>query len=111
MNVVVVQGVLSREPQEWTQPDGVLSLDWQVTTGEVGDRRTVPVRWIDPPAAVRGCEEGADVLLFGSVHTRWFRTGGVSVSRVEVVADAYANPKRAASVARLHAKAEAAMQR
>lgn len=107
MNVVVVQGVLAREPQERTLPDGSIVVDWQVTTGEVGAKRTVPVQWVEPSASVRSCAEGADVMVLGAVRTRWFKAGGANISKVEVIASAFANPKRAAAVARLRAKAEA----
>ena len=109
MNIVVVQGVLTREPQERTLPEGTLVLEWSVTTGESGDQTSVPVHWSDPPAAVRSCRLGAEVLVSGSVRTRWFRHGGANVPRVEVIGTSYANPKRAASATRLRKKAEAAM--
>ena len=110
MNIVVVQGVLTREPQQRTLPDGTVVLEWTVTTGEAADRTSVPVQWSDPPASVRGCQLGAEVLVSGTVQTRWFRHGGANVSRVEVLGSSYANPKRAASATRLRKKAEAALQ-
>jgi single-stranded DNA-binding protein len=107
MNIVVVQGVLTREPQERILPDGTLVLEWSVVTGVAETRTWVPVQWIDPPAAVRSCREGAEVLVAGAVRTRWFRAGGANVSRVEVLAASYANPKRAAAASRLRQRAEA----
>ncbi len=107
MNVVVVQGVLAREPQERTLPNGASVIDWQVTTGLTGEKTSVPVQWDEPTAAVRACSAGTEVMVLGSVRTRWFKAGGSNIPKVEVVAVAHANPKRAASVARLRSKAEA----
>jgi single-strand DNA-binding protein len=49
-------------------------------------RITVPVAWFDPPAKA-SFEAGAEVVVTGYVRRRFFRSGGATQSRTEVVAD------------------------
>lgn len=87
MNVVVLQGTLSREPEVRALPSGSEVVGFEVTTRREGERATtVPVAWTDAPAAVRKLAIGAEVVVTGEVRRRFFRAGGATASRTEVVA-------------------------
>jgi len=45
----------------------------------------VPVVWLDGPGSAE-LEAGTEVVVVGSVRRRFFRTGGATASRTEVVA-------------------------
>ena len=107
MNVVVVHGTLSGEPEVRVLASGLEVLSWDVSTSvEGGGTHSVPVRWESPSASVKSCAKGAEVMVLGVVRRRFFRAGGATQTRVEVLADAFANPRRAAAVARLRTKAD-----
>lgn len=106
MNIVVLRGTLSSEPRERTLPSGTNVLNWEVTTRGDGPTRTVPVQWDDPPSTALGFGRGDDVLVLGAVRRRFFRAGGATTSRTEVLARRAVRPNRQASVAKLLATAE-----
>jgi len=88
MNVVVVQGILSRDPQERELPSGSRVVAYEITVARSGARaESVPVVWVDPPAARTALGVGAEVVAVGRVRRRFFRVGGSTQSRTEVVAD------------------------
>ncbi|RMH83819.1 MAG: hypothetical protein D6683_02075 [Actinomyces sp.] len=113
VNLVVLRGTLSSPPRRRRLASGS-SLDaYEVTTAEAVSRAdddgpaavgrlSVPVVWFDarrPPRLAAGDE----VVVVGRVRRRFYRAGGSTVSRTEVVADvvARAGTARAArSVAR-----------
>lgn len=105
MNIVVLQGMLSSEPVERTLSDGRNVMDWVVATETTEGRSTVPVQWNEPNKRIRGLEEGDEVVVVGHVRTRFFRVGGATVARAEVVASGAARPTQAATVTRLLAQA------
>lgn len=93
MNVVLVRGVVARDPAIRTVADGTTSASFDVTVQPAADhpttRRasTVPVVLAldggprhDPPAA------GDEVVVLGEVRRRFFRADGGTQSRTEVVA-------------------------
>jgi single-strand DNA-binding protein len=88
MNVVVLQGVLSR-PAEWRElPSGDTLVAYEVTTRDAeGRARTVPVAWPSGPARAL-LDQGTEVVVTGMVQRRYFRAGGSTQSRTEVVASA-----------------------
>lgn len=88
MNVVVLIGTLSRDPQEVSLPSGDRLVQFEVTTRS-GERPadSAPVVWFDPPAAALALGAGDDVVVRGRVRRRFFRAGGFTQSRTEVVAD------------------------
>ena len=81
-------------------------MNWQVTTVTENGKRSVPVQWDDPPGPVLNFSEGDPVVILGTVRTRFFRAGGVTASRTEVVADRAAKPTQRAAVTRLLAQAQ-----
>lgn len=88
MNVVVVEGVVARAPQARVSATGGRSIAFEVTSRRAGEQAdAVPVVWIDPPARSTVVQEGASVVVLGRVRRRWFRAGGGTQSRTEVLAD------------------------
>ena len=90
MNIVVLSGAIIAEPEPRALADGScrwsfdLATDAPTAQGGV-ERIVVPVVWSGaqlPP----GCGSGADVGVVGRVRRRFFRSGGATVSRTEVVA-------------------------
>ena len=89
MNVVILHGVLSRPPEERALPSGDRIVAYEVTVrAEGAPAESVPVTWLDPPAKAGTLERGAAVVVTGRVRRRFFRAGGATASRTEVVADA-----------------------
>lgn len=90
-NLVVLRGVLSREPEVRALPSGSTLVAYELTVRADGPdaarAESVPVCWFDPPAAATGFADGADVVVVGRVRRRFFRAGGATASRTEVVAD------------------------
>jgi len=88
MNVVALRGVLSRPAEERVLPSGDRLLNLEVTIRPAeGQAEGVPVVWLDPPAAASTLDVGDEVVVVGRVRRRFFRSGGSTQSRTEVVAD------------------------
>ena len=88
MNVVVLQGSLSREPQARQMPSGGEVIEYEVRV-RLDERRseTVPVVWHDAPASALALSASTEVTVIGRVRRRFFRSGGATQSRTEVVAE------------------------
>ena len=87
INLVVLEGVLARPAQDVELPSGSRLLSLEVTIKrEEGPAEPVPVAWFDPPAWATALDAGAAVVVVGRVRRRFFRAGGVTQSRTEVVA-------------------------
>jgi len=96
MNVSVVVGTLSRDPEVRTLPSGDRLVAYEVTVRPPAGARgpaeakpkaeTVPVAWPDAPTSAERFEAGAEVVVVGRVRRRFFRSGGGTGSRTEVVA-------------------------
>jgi len=87
MNVVILRGTLSSDPVERVLPSGTSLVQYEVTTRVAeGPAASVPVAWFDPPAAASSFAAGAEVVVTGQVRRRFFRAGGSTASRTEVVA-------------------------
>jgi single-strand DNA-binding protein len=89
MNVVVVQGRLSRDPEVRPLPSGDEAVGLEVTVAAVGGTRaeSVPVSWVGAPAWVLVLTAGDEVVITGRVRRRFFRTASGTASRTEVVAE------------------------
>jgi single-strand DNA-binding protein len=85
MNIVVLQGVVSRPVEMRELAGGTTLAMLDVATETASGRLVVPVAW-EAPGAVP--EDGSEVVITGRVRRRFFRAGGVTQSRTEVVADA-----------------------
>lgn len=89
LNVVAIRGRLSRPAEERVLPtSGARVLGLDITVRREGSARaeSVPVVWHDPPAAAVLLGAGDEVVVVGHVARRFFRTGGSTRSRTEVVA-------------------------
>lgn len=110
MNVVVLQGVLSRAPEERTLPSGDRLVAYEVTVRSEGQPTdSVPVSWLDAPARASVLEAGAVVVVTGRVRRRFFRTPSGTASRTEVVADAVVLARQRKRVEAMMAGAAAAL--
>ncbi len=89
MNVVVLRGTLSRQPEERSLPSGDRLVGFEVTVPALdgGRSESVPVVWHDPPAEALALAKGDEVAVLGRVRRRFFRAGGSTQSRTEVVAE------------------------
>lgn len=102
-NVVVLRGAVRGERTERALPSGSTVVQFDVATPLVVDGRlhttSVPVAWSDPTGA-EFVVAGVEVVVTGTVRRRFFRVGGATQSRTEVVADAVIPVRRRARVAR-----------
>ena len=94
----MIAGVLSRAPEIRELPSGSRLVMFEVSTDHASRRLSVPVAWLDPPGAL-GLEAGAEILVTGYIRRRFFRSGGITQSRTEVVAEAVV-PARSRAKAR-----------
>ena len=105
-NVVVLKGHLSSAPRWRELPSGSVLLTLEVTTGpnDTSDGAvSVPVVWFDPPSRCAiGVETPAhtEVVVTGYVRRRYFRAGGTTQSRTEVVAESITRASRRRDVQR-----------
>ena len=102
MNVCIIQGRLTRPPEQ-----RVVGSDRTLITSEIGVDRpeggteTVPVVWEAAPAVAVDLDVDVEVVVVGRVRRRWFRSGGATQSRTEVVAEAVVPRRAATRVAKL----------
>lgn len=88
LNLVVVIGTLGRAPQVRALPSGFSLASFDVQVARSDDAfDIVPVAFFDPPQEVCSLPSGAVVLVVGRVRRRFFRVGGSTQSRTEVVAE------------------------
>jgi single-strand DNA-binding protein len=82
-----VIGRLSRDPERRELPSGDCVLTLDVSTRPVdGPSESVPVAWYDPPDRP-ALAAGDAVVVLGRTRRRFFRAGGATASRTEVVAE------------------------
>ena len=88
-NVVVLRGRLTRPAALRSLPSGDQLVALEVSIQREGERAdTAPVVWPDAPAAATALDVDQEVVVVGRVRRRFFRAGGSTQSRTEVVADA-----------------------
>jgi single-strand DNA-binding protein len=97
MNLVVLRGTLSSDPIDRLLASGSTIWTLEVTTRSTDGVFSAPVAWIDPPHPPR-VATGDEVVVVGQVRRRFFRSGGLTQSRTEVVASAVVPARRAAEV-------------
>jgi single-strand DNA-binding protein len=106
INLVVLEGVLARPAQDVELPSGSRLLSLEVTVRrDEGPAEPVPVAWFDPPAWATALDAGAAVVVTGRVRRRFFRSGGSTQSRTEVVAHRVVRASARSKVAALLAEA------
>lgn len=91
-NIAVIRGSIRTEPTSRELPGGGVVVQFDVATTAESDGRqlsmSAPIAWNDPTAAQLGVlHSGFEVLVVGTVRRRFFRVGGATQSRTEVVAD------------------------
>ena len=100
MNIVVLQGKLSRAPEERQLRESVLATYEVTTRDDDGTAATAPVVWFDPPATAWQLDADDEVTIVGEVRRRFFRSNGRTESRTEVVASTVLPTRRKAQVSR-----------
>jgi single-strand DNA-binding protein len=100
-NLSVLVGALTRDPELRTRPSGdrILSLELTVRP-EGGPAESVPLAWPAAPAHSTRWAAGEELLVVGRVRRRFFRAGGATQSRTEVVVTAAAPTRRPAAAER-----------
>jgi len=109
MNVVVIRGVLSREPEVRVLASGSTLVVMDVSTPTDDGVATVPVAWFDPRSEVT-FGAGDEVVALGQVRRRFFRAGSVTQSRTELVATEVVRARQRRSVQRLLGVAQRLLQ-
>lgn len=88
LNLVVLEGCLARPAELRQLPSGTALVSLEVTIrGREGPAETTPVAVFDAPAWVSTLGADAGVVVVGRVRRRFFRSGGSTQSRTEVVAE------------------------
>jgi single-strand DNA-binding protein len=86
-NLVVLRGTLVADPRTRELPSGSILIQFHITTRDDGGTLSVPVAWFAPVGGSVPASAGDDVVVIGSVRRRFFRVGGATQSRTEVVAE------------------------
>jgi single-strand DNA-binding protein len=88
VNVVILRGTLSSDPNTRTLPSGDTLVTFEVTTRPPkGPAESVPVAWPKAPERAATLPAGSEVVVTGRIRRRFFRAGGATASRTEVLAD------------------------
>ncbi len=86
-NLAVLVGTLSREPELRSLPSGDTVLALEVTVHPPGGAgESAPITWFAAPARAAAWLVGEELLVIGRIRRRFFRAGGSTQSRTEVVA-------------------------
>lgn len=96
-NLVVLRGTITSEPRRRELPSGGVVTQIELTTRSDSLTTSVPVVVHDRPVDVG---TGDEVVVTGHVSRRFFRAGGVTRSRTEVVAAAVIKATRLRTVER-----------
>jgi single-strand DNA-binding protein len=99
-NLVVLRGTLVADPRLRELPSGSVLSQFDVTTRDDTGTQSVPVAWFEPPPSGVPAVAGDDVVVIGSVRRRFFRVGGATQSRTEVIAEQVIPARRSRQVDR-----------
>lgn len=88
-NLAAIRGQLVTDVRISELSSGSVVHNFEMKTGRGGERHVVPVAWHDP-ARPPQLVVGHEVVVVGVVRRRWFRAGGGSQSRTEVLATSVA---------------------
>lgn len=99
-NLVVLRGTLVADPRLRELPSGRVLSQFDVTTRDDAGTQSVPVAWFEPPKSGVPAVAGDDVVVIGSVQRRFFRVGGATQSRTEVIAEQVIPARRGRQVDR-----------
>lgn len=103
-NVVVVRGVVSSEPRLRELPSGSVVTQLDVTTRGPALTASVPVAVFDRTVDATA---GDEVVVIGYVNRRFFRAGGITQSRTELIAEDVVRVTRKRTVEKMIAVATA----
>ena len=104
INLAVLRGVLAKTAEARLLADGTTVWELDITIRpDGGSATTVPVSLASPPSGTAPSRwpSGEELLVVGGVRRRFYRAGGATVSRTDVLADAVVptrQRKRAATV-------------
>lgn len=100
-NIAVLRGHLSSPPRvrQLASGDQLVSLELTAKPDE-GPADSVPVAWFGAPDPLPAWVAGQEVVVVGRVRRRFFRAGGATASRTEVVATSVLAGNRRAAVAK-----------
>jgi single-strand DNA-binding protein len=84
MNLVMLSGHLSSDPTVRELQSGSVLMTFELTTKVDETSVSVPLVWFDPPKKIN-VNAGDEVTAVGSVRRRFYRAGGATQSRTEVV--------------------------
>jgi single-strand DNA-binding protein len=97
-NLTVLIGRLKAEPELRPLSSGSVITSLEVTVQRDGaPAETVPVAWLDAPTPAASWAPGDEVLVTGRTVRRFFRFGGSTQSRTEVVATTVIPTRRGAA--------------
>ncbi len=109
-NIVVLAGWLARPAEMRELPSGDHLVAYELTVPREGARaESVPVVWFEAPASAADHDVDDQVVVIGRVRRRFFRAGGSTQSRTEVVADAVVAARQVKRVRTAVGKAQAAL--
>ena len=113
LNIVMLRGRLSRPAELRVLPSGdrLVALELSIAGAGAGAKtESVPVVWHDPPAAAQDLDVDQAVVVLGRVRRRFFRAGGATQSRTEVVAETVIPARQVKRARSLAAKAKARLE-
>ncbi len=106
-NVVVLIGRLARPAETRELPSGDRLVAYEVTVERQGERaETVPVVWFGAPASAVDHDLDERMVVVGRVRRRFFRAGGGTQSRTEVVAETVVSARHTRRAAAALARAQ-----
>jgi single-strand DNA-binding protein len=91
MNITILRGALSADPTITDLPNGIRVHNFEVLAPDGETRHMVPIAWHDPVRPPR-LVQGDEIVVVGVTRRRWFRAGGGSQSRTEVLASSVTRP-------------------
>lgn len=101
-NLVILRGRVTSDPTARELPSGRIVTQIELTTTCGGAAVSVPVVVDDRPVT---CAAGDEIVVAGHVRRRFFRAGGATQSRAEVVASDIVPASRRRTVDKLLAGA------
>ncbi|MCA9851621.1 MAG: hypothetical protein KC461_13390 [Dehalococcoidia bacterium] len=111
LNLAVVTGTISSEPVWRDLPSGSRLLEFSVTSRSDTGATSVPVVWEDPPRRAASLAADSRVVVRGHIRRRFFRAGGATASRTELVAAQVSSGRARRSVASCLAAAATLLER
>lgn len=88
MNLGAALGLISSDPTMRELPSGSTLLSLSITVrSSTAASTSLPIVWFDPPAKALRLAKGAEILVVGRLARRFFRAGGATQSRTELVAE------------------------